>query len=108
MILSIKDKEKVVDLYNSGMSQAQVGKALGVSDKTIWKFMNRHNIKARPQGLQMKQLQNSNPVKTRELISEAKSVDINYTTIQFRKKYTQFSDELNLYIPEKWNVNKIW
>ena len=107
MILSIKDKEKVVDLYNSGMSQAQVGKALGVSDKTIWKFMNRHNIKARPQGLQMKQLRNLETVKTRELISEAKSVDINYTT-QFKKKYTQFSDELNLYIPEKWNRNKIW
>jgi len=47
MILNIKDKEKVASMYNSGMSQAQVGEVFGVAHTTICHFMKKHNIKAR-------------------------------------------------------------
>lgn len=40
--------EKVKELYESGLTQEEVGKILGCSQKVICKFMKRHGIKARP------------------------------------------------------------
>lgn len=39
--------ETVAKMYESGMTQAEIGKELGVSQKTVWKFMRRNGIKAR-------------------------------------------------------------
>ena len=39
--------ETVAKMYESGMTQAEIGKELGVSQKTVWKFMRSHGIKAR-------------------------------------------------------------
>ena len=42
------DLEKVKDLYNSGMSQHELAKELGVSQKVIWRFMKNNEITSRP------------------------------------------------------------
>ena len=39
--------DMVIELYESGLTQAEVGKVLGCSQKTVCKFMKRHGIKAR-------------------------------------------------------------
>ena len=39
--------EKVRALYESGLTQEEVGERLGVSQKVIWSFMKRKGIKAR-------------------------------------------------------------
>jgi hypothetical protein len=39
--------ERVRALYASGMTQEEVGLAVGVSQKVIWKLMMRHGIEAR-------------------------------------------------------------
>ena len=44
------DKEKVMTMYESGMSQSKIGKALGVSNAWISKLMKRYDIKARKTG----------------------------------------------------------
>ena len=38
-------------MYESGMSQSKIGKALGVSNALICKIMKKHGIKARKTGL---------------------------------------------------------
>ena len=45
------DKEKVMTMYESGMSQRKIGKAFGVSNTWICEFMKKHNIQARKTGL---------------------------------------------------------
>ena len=45
------DKEQVKSMYESGMSQLKIGKALGVSNALICKIMKKHGIKARKTGL---------------------------------------------------------
>ena len=47
----ILDKEQVKSMYESGMSQSKIGKALGVSNALICKIMKKHGIKARKTGL---------------------------------------------------------
>lgn len=37
----------VVRMYESGHTQAEIGEALGVSQKVVWRFMKNHGIKAR-------------------------------------------------------------
>lgn len=44
------DKEQVVSMYDSGMSQSKIGKALGVSNTCISKLMKRYDIKTRKTG----------------------------------------------------------
>ena len=44
------DKEQVASMYESGMSQSKIGKALGVSNAWISKLMKRYDIKARKTG----------------------------------------------------------
>ena len=44
------DKEHVASMYESGMSQSKIGKALGVSNAWISKLMKRYDIKARKTG----------------------------------------------------------
>ena len=44
------DKEQVASMYESGMTQKKIGKALGVSNACISKFMKKHDIKARSPG----------------------------------------------------------
>ena len=39
--------EKVVSMYNSGMTQNEIACALGVTQKVVWRFMKNHNIVAR-------------------------------------------------------------
>lgn len=39
--------KEVYRLYESGLTQAEVGKHFGVSQKVIWNFMRRNGIKAR-------------------------------------------------------------
>ena len=39
--------ETVAQMYESGMTQAEIGKELGVSQKTVWKVMKTNGIKAR-------------------------------------------------------------
>lgn len=39
--------DDVVRMYESGMTQAEIGEALGVSQKVVWRFMKNHNIKSR-------------------------------------------------------------
>ena len=39
--------DDVVRMYESGMTQAEIGAELGVSQKTVWLFMKKHGIKAR-------------------------------------------------------------
>lgn len=106
------DKKKVVDLYNSGMTQVEIANTLAVGKSIIFRFMKKHNIKRMTKkakkGRKIKKLQNLKPVKAQEIVVDARNASIDYETIRIKKKYTQFSDELNLYIPEKWNVNKIW
>jgi transposase len=46
----ILDKEQVKSMYESGMSQSKIGKALGVSNACISKLMKKHGIKARKTG----------------------------------------------------------
>jgi transposase len=41
------DKEQIISMYESGMSQAKIGKALGVSNALICKFMKRNGIDTR-------------------------------------------------------------
>lgn len=41
------DKKQVADLYHSGMNMRQIGKALGVSNADICKFMIKHNVSTR-------------------------------------------------------------
>lgn len=38
---------KVRDLYLSGMTQLEVGNAVGVSQKVVWNIMRRHGLGAR-------------------------------------------------------------
>jgi DNA-directed RNA polymerase specialized sigma subunit len=45
------DKEQVISMYESGMSQSKIGKALGVSNACISKLMKKYGIKARKTGL---------------------------------------------------------
>ena len=40
-------EDKVREMYESGMTQAEIAKELGVSQKVVWRFMLRHGIKAR-------------------------------------------------------------
>lgn len=40
------DKAKIASLYQSGMNLRQIGKALGVSNACIGKFIIEHNIYA--------------------------------------------------------------
>ena len=44
------DKEQIISMYESGMSQSKIGKALGVSNAWISKLMKRYDIKARKTG----------------------------------------------------------
>ena len=39
--------ETVRQMYESGMTQAEIGKELGVSQHVVWRFMKNHGIKAR-------------------------------------------------------------
>ena len=39
--------ETVREMYDSGHTQAEIAKALGVSQKVVWRFMKNHGIKAR-------------------------------------------------------------
>ena len=39
--------ETVAKMYESGMTQAEIGKELGVSQKVVWRFMKNHGIKSR-------------------------------------------------------------
>lgn len=41
------DFEKAKSLYESGMSQKEIGNTFGVSQKVIYKFFMRHNYKCR-------------------------------------------------------------
>jgi len=43
----ILNKEQVANLYNSGMDQKSVAKALMVSENTISKFMRKHGLQTR-------------------------------------------------------------
>lgn len=45
------DKEQVISMYSSGMSQRKIGKMFGVSNVWICEFMKKHDIKARKTGL---------------------------------------------------------
>ena len=45
------DKEQVISMYESGMSQSKIGKALGVTNACISKLMKKYGIKARKTGL---------------------------------------------------------
>lgn len=40
-------EDKVREMYESGMTQAEIAKELGVTQKVVWRFMLRHGIKAR-------------------------------------------------------------
>jgi hypothetical protein len=40
-------KQIVERLYNSGATQSEIGKFLGVSQKVVWGFMKRNGIKSR-------------------------------------------------------------
>ena len=44
------DKEQIISMYESGMNQLRIGKALGVSNACISKLMKKHGIKARKTG----------------------------------------------------------
>lgn len=39
--------EDVAKMYESGMTQTEIGAELGVSQKVVWRFMKNHCIKAR-------------------------------------------------------------
>lgn len=39
--------ETVKAMYEGGSTQAEIAKALGVSQKVVWRFMKNHNIKSR-------------------------------------------------------------
>lgn len=41
--------DRLVELYRSGLTQAEVGKAMGVSQKVIWSAMKRLGVPARRQ-----------------------------------------------------------
>ena len=45
------DKEEVMAMYESGMSQRKIGKVFGVSNAWICEFMKKHNIQTRKTGL---------------------------------------------------------
>ena len=98
------DKEKmatkVADLYNSGMTQKQIGEALGVKSGAISYIMRKHNIQARVEG---RKKSSSTTTSKKEVSQIVDSVNIGYKPMQFEKKRTQISNELNLYIPEMWN-----
>ena len=39
--------ETVTQMYESGMTQAEIGEEFGVSQHVVWRFMKNHGIKAR-------------------------------------------------------------
>lgn len=39
--------DDVVRMYESGMTQVEIGSELGVSQKVVWRFMKNHGIEAR-------------------------------------------------------------
>lgn len=39
--------DKVVSMYEQGHTQEEIGSALGVSQKVVWRFMKNHGIKSR-------------------------------------------------------------
>lgn len=41
------DTDAVRNMYESGMTQAEIAECLGVSQKVIWRHMKNHSIKAR-------------------------------------------------------------
>ena len=43
----ISSKETIEELYNKGQTQIQIAKKFNVSQKVIWRLMNKYNIKTR-------------------------------------------------------------
>lgn len=41
------EKDKVLALYNAGLTQSEIAQSLGTTQKVIWRFMKNNNIKAR-------------------------------------------------------------
>jgi DNA-binding transcriptional regulator LsrR (DeoR family) len=52
------DKEKIASMYESGMTQVQIGEAFGLPNSYISTFMKEHNIKARNGKEQQKVIKN--------------------------------------------------
>lgn len=90
------DKEKVINLYNAGMTQKEVAQDLGFPTWKITKFMKENDIKTRSDKKSSKAIR-----KEKVTIDSA---NIGYKPKQFEKIGTRISDELNFYIPEKWKV----
>jgi len=45
--------ETVIDLYERGYTQKEIGEVLGCSQKVVWRFMKNHGIKARPTAINL-------------------------------------------------------
>lgn len=89
------DREEVIGLYETGLLQKEVAKELGVSVKTLSKFMKENDIKTKKPTNYKKD--------SEENITIINSENVGYARMAIKKKRTIKNDDKNLYIPEKWN-----
>lgn len=54
------DEAAVRQMYENGMTQAEIANNLHVSQKVVWRFMNRHGIKARKAAKRKQQVKTYN------------------------------------------------
>ena len=122
------DKEKIIELYESGNTTEQISKLFSVTPPTIRRFMKKHDIEIRKSknlltaeqkqeaknmrnsGMTMKEIADSfnvgatcsNSKKTLISISETFTDYTGYKPLQLPKERNKTNSELNIYIPEKW------
>lgn len=69
--------ETVREMYESGMSQVEIGECLGVSQKVVWRFMKNNGIKARTAAKRNQYGENNDSWRGGKIVDEA-----GYTLIQ--------------------------
>ena len=103
-------KARIAALYAQGNTTEQISKVFGVTAPTIRKFMKKNGIAIRnSRGFltneQKEQLYNLLKLEEKNVTPSDIIIDnnyIGYNPTQFERKRTKNSNELNLYIPEKW------
>ena len=115
-------KARISALYAQGNTTEQISKVFGVATPTIRKFMKKHGIAIRNSRVFLTNEQKEQAgsmrasgiscIRNNLLKLEEKDVApseiiidsncLGYNPRQLERKRTQNSNELNLYIPEKW------
>lgn len=98
------DKEKVISLYETGMTKKEVAKELHVTATTLSKFMQKNDIPTRNPRTYKKSAKGGYKSIREEKVPIIDSVNIGYKPMKIERTSTQKRDDaLNLYIPEKWD-----